>query len=452
MREVGAVTAAVRMARSVPTASLSECAAAAGTTLQRLRSRMAGLAARGVCAQLAVGVAGRGQPREVRAVGMSHRACPPGRVRAGDAGRAVAAAGRGTAGWSARSPRGGRLAEASTAAAHEGYGPPVLWNPVPWTDAAPRSVLAVLAGSEDPHRRAVAARSAACPPVVLAGLVARVDPRSFLGTLDDVESFTAVAVNDHCPPAVLARLLDYAANVDSLASEHPRCPRRLLDAVVEGHATDIGQRSCAASNPNCSAAALSSAAGSGYDWVAGGAASNPNCPLDLLYGAAGSLNPEIVSGAASNPNCPAGLLRHIAARCSEDFGPDVDTKSWRRIPERIAQNPSCPPDLLRELLSESATSGIPERVANNPSCPPDLLAGLASLGGGEHEEVRRAVAANPNTPTGTLAGLADDNAGNVRRGVAANPNTPIGTLAALVWSSDTALSLVAAVTLSRPAR
>ena len=438
---------AVRMARSAPLASLSVCAAAAGTTPHRLRRRLARLTPRGSCAQLAATATGHGQQREVRAVGMSHRACPPGCARAGSSGRAVSAAGKGTAGWSARNPRGERLAEATAPAAHKGYGPPPRWNPAAWTDAAPRSVLAVLAANKDPHQRAAAARSVACPSMLLTGLTARTAPSDF----SDAEPLTAVAVNDLCPPWVLARLLDYTANVDNLAAEHPRCPGKLLDAAIENPATLLALRSCAASNPNCSDIVLRAAARSEYGWIAQGAASNPNYPPELLYEAAESSDPRTVGGAAVNPNSPPELLRRIAERASSYERSD-DDESWSDIPEQIAQNPHCPPDLLRQILSRNATRHATERVANNPACPTDLLPGLASLSSDKHEEVRRAVAAHPSTPIGTLAGLADNGSGNVRRAVAANPNTPTATLAALVWSSDTAVSLTAATTLSRAER
>ena len=115
-------------------------------------------------------------------------------------------------------------------------------------------------------------------------------------------------------------------------------------------------------------------------------------------------NPRIPTPSAEpppTPNSPPELLRRIAERASsyESFTPD-DTESRRDILERIAQNPHCPPELLRQILSDNATRYATEKVANNPACPPDLLPGLASLGGGRHEEVRRAVAAHPRTPIG----------------------------------------------------
>ena len=452
MQDAAAAVTAVRMTRSAPLASLSVCAAAAGTSPQRLRRQLARLTPRGLCAQLAATATGHDQRREVRAVGMSHRACPPGCARAGYSGRAVSSAGRGTAGWSARNPRGERLAEAAAPAAHKGYGPSDLWNPVAWTDAAPRSVLAVLAASKDPHQRAAAARSVACPSMLLTGLTARTDLDSGVRS-GDLEPCTAVAVNGRCPPWVLARLLGCSTNVDNLAAEHPRCPGKLLDAVIENPPNLLGLRACAVSNPNCSDTVLRASARSEYSWITQGAASNPNYPPEMLYEAAESSDPYTVGGAAANPNSPPELLRRIAERASsyESFTPD-DTESRRDILERIAQNPHCPPELLRQILSDNATRYATEKVANNPACPPDLLPGLASLGGGRHEEVRRAVAAHPRTPIGTLAGLADDESGNVRRAVAANSNTPTATLAELVWSSDTAVSLTAAVTLSRAER
>lgn len=61
------------------------------------------------------------------------------------------------------------------------------------------------------------------------------------------------------------------------------------------------------------------------------------------------------------------------------------------------------------------------QVAFDPRTPPDILVFL----GGEPRsaQVRRAAAANPNTPAATLASLAKDNDDEVRQAVAFNSAT-----------------------------
>jgi hypothetical protein len=119
-----------------------------------------------------------------------------------------------------------------------------------------------------------------------------------------------------------------------------------------------------------------------------------------------------------------------------------------------------------EAMVASRRAEVRLQVAFDPRTPPDILVLL----GGERRSsrVRRAVAANPNTPSAALASLAEDNDDEVRQAVAfnsatppevliklagsrmdlalivaLNPDAPIGILNALVGDPDALVNFVA---------
>ena len=90
------------------------------------------------------------------------------------------------------------------------------------------------------------------------------------------------------------------------------------------------------------------------------------------------------------------------------------------------------PELLH-TLSREKDENIRGAVAKNPNTPREVLTALA---GDEYVYARIAVAKNPNTPRETLTALARDKDEFVSRGVARNPNTPPEALIALAKYFD----------------
>jgi hypothetical protein len=101
----------------------------------------------------------------------------------------------------------------------------------------------------------------------------------------------------------------------------------------------------------------------------------------------------------------------------------------------VAKNPNTPREVLTALSGDS-WDYVRSFVARNPNTPPEVLIALA---GHKDEYVLRGVAENPNTPPEALAALAALSKPKdeyVRRGVARNPNTPPEALIALAKDTE----------------
>lgn len=126
---------------------------------------------------------------------------------------------------------------------------------------------------------------------------------------------------------------------------------------------------------------------------------------------------------AGDPGTPEAELRALAV--SED--PDVRMT--------VAGNPNTPLETLEKLAKDpwenfNGRAGVRQGVATNATAPTHLLVTLAN---DSDEQVRMAVAGNPNTPTGILAEFAhaEWEFDEVLAKVAGNPSTPDNSLAFL---------------------
>ena len=92
----------------------------------------------------------------------------------------------------------------------------------------------------------------------------------------------------------------------------------------------------------------------------------------------------------------------------------------------VAKNPNTPREVLIALAKD--TEYVRRGVARNPNTPREVLTALSR---DKDEGVRYVVAKNPSTPPEVLIALAGHKDEYVLRGVAENPNTPPEALAAL---------------------
>ena len=198
-----------------------------------------------------------------------------------------------------------------------------------------------------------------------------------------------------------------------------------------GRSTDDDVRRKVASNPRTPAAVLEQLASDPEPWVRASAAANPRTPAAILELLSRVQESQVRAGAAGNRNLPRSILEALLG----DRDDSVQAAAMR--------NPAAPADFVREAeagraLSRQQRTGrsradleqmvedkraeVRMEVAFSPEADPDLLVML----GGERKsaQVRRAVAANPNTPVAVLRSLAGDDDYQVRQAVAFNGATP----------------------------
>ena len=147
-------------------------------------------------------------------------------------------------------------------------------------------------------------------------------------------------------------------------------------------------------------------------------ANHPGSPLAEFADIRQDTPRPVGAAAADDPSCPSETLRALSQ----------EPYSWQAH-AKIAGHPNCPDDAMemyqydededvrfalyanpnsgdemREELKESWSVDVRQRGAALPHCRPELLAKLAS---DPDAKVRRAVAANPNTPAAQRDQLAD---------------------------------------------
>ena len=98
----------------------------------------------------------------------------------------------------------------------------------------------------------------------------------------------------------------------------------------------------------------------------------------------------------------------------------------------VAKNPNTPREVLTALSGDS-WEYVRSFVARNPNTPREVL---TALSGDANEYVRSFVAGNPNTPPEVLAALSKDKAQNIPNIIAKNPSTPPEVLIALAGHKD----------------
>lgn len=216
-----------------------------------------------------------------------------------------------------------------------------------------------------------------------------------------------------------------------------------------GRSADENVRREVASNSSASDAVMEQLAGDTEPSVRASVAANPRTPLSVLERLAFDQEPHVRAKAAANRNLPQTVLASLLNESEES----VRTAALR--------NPAAPEDLVREVKAElelsrrqtrPSRSALEQMVADkkaevrisvafSPAADADLLTML----GGERRstQVRRAVAANPNTPVAVLRALAGDDNDQVRQAVAFNGATPPDLLVELAGRSIDLAILVA---------
>ncbi|WP_422758844.1 hypothetical protein [Paenarthrobacter sp. C1] len=229
-----------------------------------------------------------------------------------------------------------------------------------------------------------------------------------------------------------------------------------LDRLSKSRKRDPDMRLMVARDERSAEKTLARLARSTDEHVRSEVASNRRTPYTVMEQLAGDPEPGVRAAVAAHEGMPAPLLHRLA----EDEDPRVRATAAgnRRLPQstlavllddpaesvRAAarKNPSAPEELVREAEAElefSAEQTGPDRaalermVADRSAKVRESVAfswaagaDLLTMLGGERRsaQVRRAVAANPNTPVAVLTSLAGDTDAQVRQAVAFNGATP----------------------------
>lgn len=346
--------------------------------------------------------------------------------------------------------------------------------------SVPEAVLLQLASDRDIRVRAAVARHHAAPHAALARLAADkkrevrlavlenpVTPSALAGSV--AEAMLLVDVDEGLHAVV--RLTNRLEDVDLPA----RIIENALDRLSKSRVRSPDMRVVAATHPRSSEKTLSRLARSAENGVRLAVAENPRTPVAILEKLATDLDPGVRASVAGNTLAPASVLAALSH--DKDSQVRVQTAQHPQLPRNILEsllddaeaivrraalkNPAMPADLVREAEAELVLSTrhsshdravLAEMVAHkraevrmavafSPSADADLLALL----GGERRSavVRRAVAANPNTPAAVLGSLADDKDDQVRHAIAFNGATPATLLAELACQSVDLAVLVA---------
>ena len=162
-------------------------------------------------------------------------------------------------------------------------------------------------------------------------------------------------------------------------------------------------------------------------------AANPATPPDALTALCENPTYEVGVALAGNPSTPtAAVLRlaeseweefrvAVAAHCRQPEALTVLSRhEWREVRTAVLCNPSTPPAVAFDLIREDNPRMSCE-LAELTGVPAPYLEELAES---EHSEVRELVAQNLSTPPARLSLFAADGDETVRRAAAANPNTP----------------------------
>ncbi|MCC9194438.1 hypothetical protein LOC59_12390 [Arthrobacter sp. zg-Y916] len=346
------------------------------------------------------------------------------------------------------------------------------------SDSVPQTVLIELATDKDAGVRAAVAKHPTAPFAALSRLAedhhrtVRLSVLQNPATPGDLAGSVAEAMLRIDVDEDLYQVLDLTerradlkmsprvieAALDRLSKSRVRCPdmREIVaDDKRTGEKTlsrlarsaDVSVRRSVAANSRTSVIVLEQLAGDPEPIVRAEVAGNPLSPASVLEALSQDEEAHVRSRTARNPNLSRSMLE-ILLLDAEDS-----------VRAAVLQNPATPPDFVLEAeLALSARHTRPDRaalaemvahkraevrmeVAFSPVADADLLALL----GGERRsaQVRRAVAANPNTPAAVLGSLSDDKDDQVRQAVAFNGATPETLLAELAGRSIDLAILVA---------
>lgn len=338
--------------------------------------------------------------------------------------------------------------------------------------SAPEAALTDLASDRDTSVRTAVARHRATPPPALARLAGDRQKEVKLAVLGNpscplelarslAESLLVTGVDED--------LLEVLGLIGDLADIGPPAGvvEDALDRLSKSRKRDPDMRLVVAGDERSAEKTLARLSRSTDEHVRREVASNRRTSCTVMEQLAVGPEPGVRAAVAANEGIPASLLERLA----EDEEPRVRASAAgnRCLPQSVLavllddpadsvraaarKNPSAPEELVREAeveLELSAERAGPDRaalermvadksakvresVAFSSAAGPDLLTML----GGERRsaQVRRAVAANPNTPVAVLTSLAGDADAQVRQAVAFNGATPRELLLELVGRS-----------------
>ncbi|WP_290163610.1 hypothetical protein [Microbacterium sp. APC 3901] len=225
-----------------------------------------------------------------------------------------------------------------------------------------------------------------------------------------------------------------------------------LDRLSKSRVQDPNLRLVAAGNWRTSSKTLARLAKSGDNEVRRTVAENSHTSAGVLELLAQDDEAEVRKSAARNPNLPEDALNalfldpDLDVRIAAFRNPVADTAEDTEPAQAAAEvelAPESTPLTVADLheMAANKRAEVRVQVAYSPKATPDILAFL----GGERrsKQVRRAVAANPNTPPSVLRSLANENDAETRQAVAFNGATSIEVLADLAGRSRDMALLVA---------
>ncbi|KFF59181.1 hypothetical protein JF66_13155 [Cryobacterium sp. MLB-32] len=321
-------------------------------------------------------------------------------------------------------------------------------------DAAPSGTIVSLAQDQDPSvRLAVVANPRA--PVALAVSIAESllkisAGEELLQVLNTVATRPDIELTDDVFEDALDRLSKSRVrdpDMRRVAADDERAGTRTLARLAKS--TDASVRQAVAGNSRTPSETLTVLAADPVHSVRSAAAGNAELDIALLVTLAFDDDPEVRAGAAGCPRLSTAELGALlldddrSVRSAAFRNPATSTEDRDRAESawEHAYQMSAPSRTDLEEMVASRRAETRMQVAFDPRTPADFL---IFLGGDRHSaRVRRAVAANPNTPAAGLASLADDTDAEVRQAVAFNGATPPEILAKLAGTSIELALLVA---------
>lgn len=307
---------------------------------------------------------------------------------------------------------------------------------------APAEALASLAEDQEPSVLLVVLLNPSSP----ADLVVAIAEPLLLSSVDELllEVLRAVAwredvelggktLEDALERLSKSRVRD--PDMRQIAADDKRAGDRTLNRLARS--ADDSVRSAVAGNSRTSAETLSTLAADLVCEVRAAAAGNGALDISLLVTLAFDDEPVVRASAATRPQLGSTLLgqllldddRSVRSAAFRNLATSNEDRDRAGVAWEHAYLASGPSRAQLEEMVANKRAEVRMQVAYDRRTPPDFLVFL----GGERRsaKVRRAVAANPNTPVTVLASLANDTDTEVRQAVAYNGMTPPEVLAEL---------------------
>ena len=375
---------AARAVRGSPAASLAAVAAAAGIAERVLDAELRQLPKRGRCDTIAADLVHAGYSERDQV--LNDQRCPPTakRLAARDGDSTTRNIARGVAAWSGRVLNGGKR-------------------------AVPRAIAAPAAAN--PGRRFYAAVNESCPPAVLAALCGE----------ETIETRVQLANNRSCPPQALAALCGDVYHVRVEVVQHPRCDAAMLAALVR--ASDDYEEWMAAAiaeHDRCNSGTVQTMIGH-YACHRARGAGHRLCDSATLAVLAADSSDRVREAVAENPNSDGRTVAKLAS------DPDPMVRA------AVALNVRCNPVSLTALMSDTEAEVV-AAVLDHPECGPAQL--MAAARGDAPSWVRAHAARHPACDAGVLRVFAGDSDSVVRQETARNPKCPRDQLLVLLTDDN----------------